>query len=72
MPEASAKPPTVVTPDSVHIPQTADAGATGVFNGKLQLDLSYRPGYLSDDTEGRFLDLYVEEIRNYIVALETA
>ena len=72
MPEASAKPPTVVTPDSVHIPQTADAGATGVFNGKLQLVLSYRPGHLSDDTEGRFLDLYVEEIRNYIVALETA
>ena len=72
MPEASAKPPTVVTPDFIHIPQTADAGATGVFNGKLQLGLSYRPGYLWDDTEGRFLDLYVEEIRNYIVALETA
>jgi hypothetical protein len=43
-----------------------------VFNGKLQLGLSYRPGCFSDDTEGRFLDLCVEEIRNYMVALETA
>jgi len=65
-----AKPPTVVTPDFIHIPQTA--GATGVFNGKQQLGLSYRPGCFSDDTEGRFLDLCVEEIRNHMVALETA
>jgi len=67
-----AKPPTVVTPDFIHIPQTAGAGATGVFNGKLQLGLSYRPAYFSDDTAGRFLDLYVEEIRNYMLALEAA
>ena len=45
---------------------------TAVFDGKLQLGLTYRPAYFSDDTASRFLDLYVEEIRNYILALETA
>jgi hypothetical protein len=67
-----AKPLIFVGSNVLHIPQTAGAGATGVFNGKLQLGLSYRPGCFSDDTEGRFLDLYVEEIRNYMVALEAA
>jgi len=43
-----------------------------VFNGKLQLGLTYRPACFSDDTAGRFLDLCVEEIRNYMLALETA
>jgi hypothetical protein len=54
-----------------HIP-TGNTGATGAFNGKLQMGLSYRPAYFSDDTAGRFLYLYVEEIRNYMLALEAA
>ena len=45
---------------------------TAVFNGKLQLDLTYRTTRFSDETARRFLDLYVEEIRNYMLALETA
>jgi NRPS condensation-like uncharacterized protein len=45
---------------------------TAVFNGKLQLGLTYRTTRFSDETARRFLDLYVEEIRNYMLALETA
>ncbi|MBN2098325.1 MAG: hypothetical protein JW753_01880 [Dehalococcoidia bacterium] len=45
---------------------------TAVFNGKLHLGLTYRTTRFSDETARRFLDLYVEEIRNYMVALETA
>jgi len=72
MPEASAKPPTVVTSDLIHIPQTADTGATRVFYGKLQLGLTCRPACFWDDTASGFLDLYVEEIRNYMLATEAA
>lgn len=45
---------------------------TAVFNGKLQLGLTYRTTRFSDETARRFLDLYVAEIRNYMLALETA
>ena len=45
---------------------------TAVFNGKLQLGLTYRTTRFSDETARRFLDLYVQEIRNYMLALETA
>jgi len=45
---------------------------TAVFDGKLQLGLSYRPAYFSEETAQRFLNLYAEEIRNYMLALETA
>ena len=51
---------------------TGNTGANGVFNGKLQLDLTYRPACFSDDTASRFLDFYLEEIRNYMLALEAA
>jgi NRPS condensation-like uncharacterized protein len=43
---------------------------TAVFNGKLQLGLTYRSGRFSEETARQFLDLYVEEIRNYALALE--
>jgi len=45
---------------------------TAVFNGKLQLGLTYRTTRFSDDPARRFLDLYMQEIRNYMLALETA
>jgi NRPS condensation-like uncharacterized protein len=45
---------------------------TAVFNGKLQLGLTYVTTCSSDETARRFLDLYVQEIRNYMLALETA
>jgi NRPS condensation-like uncharacterized protein len=45
---------------------------TAVFNGRLQVCLTYRPTRFSDETARRFLDLYAEEIRNYVLALENA
>jgi len=45
---------------------------TAVFNGKLHLGLTYRPTRFSDETAHRFLNLYVEEIRNYMLALKAA
>ncbi|MDM7999806.1 MAG: condensation domain-containing protein [Dehalococcoidia bacterium] len=55
----------VVTPWGMSI-------VTAVFNGKLHLGLTYRPARFSDETARRFLDLYVEEIKSYVLALETA
>ena len=45
---------------------------TAVFNGRLQVCLTYRPTRFSDETARRFLDLHAEEIRNYVLALEDA
>lgn len=45
---------------------------TAVFNGKLHLGLTYRPTRFSDQTAHSFLNLYVEEIRNYRLALKAA
>ncbi|MBN2099867.1 MAG: hypothetical protein JW753_09770, partial [Dehalococcoidia bacterium] len=45
---------------------------TAVFNGRLHLGLTYRPTRFSDQTAHSFLNLYVEEIRNYILALKAA
>lgn len=42
---------------------------TAVFNGQLHLGLTYRPTRFSGDSARRFLDLYVGEIRRYLVAL---
>lgn len=54
----------VVTPWGISV-------VTAVFNGKLHLGLTYRPTRFSEETAREFLDLYVEEIKNYILALET-
>jgi NRPS condensation-like uncharacterized protein len=45
---------------------------TAVFNGKLHLGLTYRSTHFSDEPARRFLDLYADEIRNYMLALEAA
>lgn len=45
---------------------------TAVFNGRLHLGLTYRPTRFSDQTAHSFLNLYVEEIRNYRLALKAA
>ncbi len=43
---------------------------TSVYNGRLQVCLGYRTGLFSREKAQRFLDLYVEEIRNYPVVRE--
>jgi NRPS condensation-like uncharacterized protein len=45
---------------------------TATFNGRLHLGLTYRPTRFSDQTAHRFLDLYVDEIKDYMLALKAA
>jgi hypothetical protein len=45
---------------------------TAALNGKLHLGLTYRTTRFSEETARKSLDLYVEEIRNYILALKAA
>ncbi len=45
---------------------------TGVFDSRLHLGLTYRSSCFSDEKARRFLELYLEEIRSYILALEKA
>jgi NRPS condensation-like uncharacterized protein len=50
----------VVTPMGLSI-------AAGTYNKNLNLSLTYRPALFSEDKARMFLDLYVEEIKNYHV-----
>jgi NRPS condensation-like uncharacterized protein len=45
---------------------------TGVFNGNLNMALTYRPSRFSPEKAKMFFDLYLQEIRDYVVALESA
>ena len=51
----------VVTPMGLSI-------ATGIYNRNLNFSLTYRPALFSEEKAQMFLDLYVEELRNYQVA----
>ena len=50
----------VVTPMGLSI-------AAGIYNRNLNFSLTYRPALFSEEKAKMFLDLYVEEIRNYKV-----
>jgi len=50
----------VVTPMGLSI-------AAGIYNRSLNLSLTYRPGMFSEEKARMFLDLYVDEIKNYQV-----
>jgi NRPS condensation-like uncharacterized protein len=52
----------VVTPMGLSI-------AVGIYNRNLNLSLTYRPALFSEEKAQTFLDLYVEEIRNYQVGV---
>ena len=51
----------VVTPMGLSI-------AAGIYNRNLNFSLTYRPALFSEEKARMFLDLYVEELRNYQVA----
>jgi NRPS condensation-like uncharacterized protein len=55
----------VITPMGLSI-------ATCTYNRKLNLSLTYRPALLSEEKARMFLDLYVEEIKNYQVGAQGA
>jgi NRPS condensation-like uncharacterized protein len=55
----------VITPMGLSI-------ATCTYNRKLSLSLTYRPALLSEEKARMFLDLYVEEIKNYQVGAQGA
>lgn len=57
--------PPVVTPWGMSL-------VTAVYNGNLNLALTYRPSRFSPEKAKMFFDLYVQEIRDYLVALESA
>jgi len=52
----------VVTPMGLSI-------AAGIYNRNLNLSLTYRPALFSEEKARMFLDLYVEEIKNYQVGV---
>ncbi len=52
----------VVTPMGLSI-------AAGIYNRNLNLSLTYRPAMFSEEKARMFLDLYVEEIKNYQVGV---
>jgi hypothetical protein len=52
----------VVTPMGLSI-------AAGIYNRNLNLSLTYRPALFSGEKARMFLDLYVEEIKNYQVGV---
>jgi len=52
----------VVTPMGLSI-------AAGIYNRSLNLSLTYRPGMFSEEKAQMFLDLYVDEIKNYQVGV---
>ncbi|MEA1872177.1 MAG: condensation domain-containing protein [Chloroflexota bacterium] len=52
----------VVTPMGLSI-------AAGIYNRNLNLSLTYRPGMFSEEKARMFLDLYVDEIKNYQVGV---
>ena len=52
----------VVTPMGLSI-------AAGIYNRSLNLSLTYRPGMFSEEKARMFLDLYVDEIKNYQVGV---
>jgi NRPS condensation-like uncharacterized protein len=52
----------VVTPMGLSI-------AAGIYNRNLNLSLTYRPALFSEEKAKMFLDLYVEEIKNYQVGV---
>jgi hypothetical protein len=52
----------VVTPMGLSI-------AAGIYNRNLSLSLTYRPALFSEEKARMFLDLYVEEIKNYQVGV---
>jgi hypothetical protein len=52
----------VVTPMGLGI-------ASGTYNRNLNLSLTYRPALFSEEKAKMFLDLYVEEIKNYQVGV---
>jgi NRPS condensation-like uncharacterized protein len=52
----------VVTPMGLSI-------AGGIYNRNLNLSLTYRPALFSEEKARMFLDLYVEEIKNYQVGV---
>jgi NRPS condensation-like uncharacterized protein len=45
---------------------------TAVYNGNLNMALTYRPSRFSPKKAEQFFDLYLQEIRDYLVALESA
>jgi len=51
----------VVTPMGLSI-------AAGIYNMNLNFSLTYKPALFSEEKARMFLDLYVEELRNYQVA----
>ncbi|MCJ7792186.1 MAG: condensation domain-containing protein [Dehalococcoidia bacterium] len=55
----------VVTPMGLSI-------AAGIYNKNLNFSLTYRPALFSEEKAQMFLDLYVEEIKNYQVGVENA
>jgi NRPS condensation-like uncharacterized protein len=52
----------VVTPMGLSI-------AAGIYNRNLNLSLTYRPALFSEEKARMFLDLYIEEIKNYQVGI---
>lgn len=53
----------VVTPMGLSI-------CAGIYNKRLNISLTYRPALFSEEKAQTFLDLYVEEIKNYPVGPE--
>lgn len=53
----------VVTPMGLSI-------CAGIYNKRLNISLTYRPALFSEEKAQMFLDLYVEEIKNYPVGPE--
>jgi len=51
----------VVTPMGLSI-------AAGIYNRNLNFSLTYKPALFSEEKARMFLDLYVEELKNYQVA----
>jgi NRPS condensation-like uncharacterized protein len=54
----------VVTPMGLSI-------AAGIYNKNLNFSLTYRPALFSEEKAKMFLDLYVEEIKNYQVGTQS-
>jgi hypothetical protein len=52
----------VVTPMGLSI-------ASGTYNRSLNFSLTYRPALFSEEKAQMFLDLYVEEIKNYQIGV---
>jgi len=55
----------VVTPMGLSI-------AAGIYNKNLNFSLTYRPALFSEEEAKMFLDLYVEEIKNYQVGAQSS